>query len=610
MQTKQAIQNKIVETLKKEFNLNYSASEIHLERPQNMSHGDWATNLALALTKKVGIPSREIAEKIAAGLQNNPDFIVEVAGPGFINFRINLSSYLNELSIVLEKGTEYGSNKSLQNTKVIVEYTDQNPFKEFHIGHLYSNAVGESFARLQEAMGAKVKRVIYQGDVGMHVAKSIWGMLTLMNKDNLDIKKLEKLSLNQKIEFLGKAYAVGATAYKEDEKTVPEIKEINILVYLSSQKRLVEEEGWETQIDYSAFLPSSPKYSLEQIAQLYRAGRKWSLDYFETIYKRLGTKFDNYYFESVTGEYGTKVVKKYLPLKVFTESRGAIVFEGDKHKLHTRVFINSQGLPTYEAKDLGLAIKKFEDFNYDKSIIVTSNEIIDYFKVVLKALSFINPDLAQKTIHKSHGMVNLPEGKMSSRTGKILRGEWLVDEAKQRIMEIMQQNQKSHNLNTEEVAEILAISSIKYALLKNGVGSDIAFDFNKSLSFEGDSGPYIEYTYARAKSILRDVEKSNNNKNGQNIDNLQPSQEEIILMKWLERFPEIAESAAKSYAPSLVCNYLFDLAQKFNSFYKNHSVLKAKTEEMKIFRMRLTEATSIVLQNGLDLLGIKTVERM
>ena len=223
----------------------------------------------------------------------------------------------------------------------------------------------------------------------MHVAKSLWGMLQLFKQENTSIEELAKYDLEKKVEFLGWAYALGATKYKEDLEIKEEITNMNKSIYDKDSS----------------------------IYDLYEKGRQWSLDYFETLYIRLGTNFDYYYFERNSGEMGLKLSKELLDKGIFEESDSAIVFRGEEYGLHTRVFVNSFGIPTYESKDLGLAVTKYEDYPYDLSIIVTGNEIDEYFKVVLKALSFIRPELSEKTKHISHGMLRLKSGKMSSRTG-------------------------------------------------------------------------------------------------------------------------------------------------------------------------------------------------
>ena len=486
--------------------------------------------------------------------------------------------------------------------KIIVEFTDPNPFKEFHIGHLYSNVVGESLSRLLESQGAHVWRVTYQGDVGLHVAKAIYGLFNIVisnevrdllkEKDfsqelemtsNEMLKQVQHDALQKKVQLLGKAYAFGAKAYEEDPKAKEEIHAINKKVYDKSDP---------------------------EINELYKKGRQWSLEYFETIYTRLGTTFVNNYFESEAGPIGIALVKEHIKDKVFKESEGAIIFEGEKYGLHNRVFINSLGLPTYEAKDMGLPSRKYKDFPYDLSIIITAHEQSDYFKVVLKALSLISPELAAKTMHIAHGMVRLPSGKMSSRTGNVLTGEWLLDETKKHIG-------NTYKEIDPETAEKVAVAAVKYALLKSGIGRDTIFDISESISFEGNSGPYLQYTYARTRSVLAKVktQKSKLKSSMQNskvddvlhITNYMLQDEEKTLARLLYRFSDVVDESASKMAPNTLCTYLFNLAQEFNFFYQKCPILGSEKEAL---RLGLTKATGTVLEQGLYLLGIQAPERM
>lgn len=557
--------------------------QIEVVRASEARFGDYTTNIAIKLASSLrqaaesGQPKAvsnkqspaEIAKILTDSLKDLPYVKkLEVAGPGFINFFIKDEVIGQEIEKLLKQKTlKVGSNAQ----NVIVEFTDPNPFKEFHIGHLYSNTVGEAISRLIEATGANVKRANYQGDVGMHVAKSVWGMRTKIKgkKSKIkDINSLAGLSLEERARFLGEAYALGAKAFEENEEAKEEITKLNAEIY---------EKGLE-------------------IAD-YKAGRDWSLEYFEKIYKRLGTKFDFYYFESDVGKEGAELVQENVKNGVFIKSEGAIIFPGEKYGLHNRVFINSLGLPTYEAKELGLAPRKYKDFAYDKSIIVTGNEIAEYFKVLLAALGKIKPEFAQKTRHVAHGMVRMPGGKISSRLGKVLSGEWLLDEAKARIL-------KEYKDVSKAVAEQIAVGAIKYALLKGNIGQNINFSFEESISLEGNSGPYLQYTHARCLSVLEKAEEEGGSANFEGI-----TEEERQVLGTLGHFEETVADAASALAPNIVANYLYLLAQRFNTFYNNLPILKAgETERTR--RLFLTRATEGFLRNGLYLLGISAPEKM
>lgn len=479
---------------------------------------------------------------------------IELANGRFINFYLSKEFFAESAQEIIKEGENSSKNDLFKGQKTIIEFTDPNPFKEFHIGHLMSNTVGESISRIIEAGKAEVKKVNYQGDVGLHVAKAIWG-------------KIQKPDLNW-----GGAYAYGAQNYEQNKE---EIIEIN--------KKIYEETD-------------------EKINKLYQEGKVSSLEEFENIYKRLGTKFDFYFFESQVGEFGKEVVLEFLKKGVFEESDGAIVFRGEKRdsKLHTRVFLNSQGIPVYEAKELGLSKVKYDKYPYDKSIIITGNEIDEYFKVLLTAMKEVFPDLAAKTLHLSHGMMRLSTGKMSSRTGDVITAESLIEQVREKVLEKIKDREFSDS-EKAEIAEIVAIGAIKYSILRQSVGGDIIFDFDKSISFEGDSGPYLQYTAVRANSVL---EKAGN------FTEVKPHGEITYLERTLYRFPEVVERAGKEYSPHYLVTYLTELAGTFNSFYAQNKIIDPENPEISTYRLALTKSVSIVLTNGLHLLGIKVPERM
>ena len=509
--------------------LGIEGKEFSIEHPGNLAFGDYSTNAGIVSGRKDEL--KDYLEK------NKPEEVerIELAGPGFINFHLSKEFFKNSLGEIIEKGEDFGKSKHAKGFKVMVEHTDPNPFKEFHIGHLMPNVIGSTLARIFEWNGAEVKQANYQGDVGLHVAKAVWAI-----KNGKDFED---------------SYTFGSRSYeddKEDKKIQKEIQEINQKIYDKSDP---------------------------EINKIYEEGKKKSLEYFEEIYKKLNTKFDYYFLESETGKIGKKIVMDNVG-KVFEESEGAIVFKGS----HTRVFINSQGLPTYEAKDLGNAKNKFEKYPYDLSVVVTGNEIKDYFRVVLEAMKQVLPELAKKTKHLSHGMLRLPEGKMSSRTGNIISAEDLIKEIGTRVKE----------------NEDVAIGAIKYMILRQTIGHDIIFDFEKSVSTEGDSGVYLQYAYARTNSLLKKAEiKPDAAGERENLHEIE---------KLLYRFPEVVERAGKEYAPNYITTYLTELSSSFNNFYAHEQVLNDSPESA--YRLAIVKAFNIVIKNGLTILGIPTPESM
>lgn len=548
---------------------------IVLEHPADPTHGDYATNIALALAKQAKANPRELAAKLALALEKQHIESVdriEVAGPGFINFYLTEGFFARELETVLKRKDLYGSSNEWRGRRVLVEYTDPNPFKVFHIGHLMSNAIGESISRLIASQGAKVRRMCYQGDIGLHVAKTLWSILK--NQDSMPAKRAP---LSERTAFLGACYVEGSTAYDADPEAKSAIDALNKVVFDGKDRKVMK---------------------------LYKLGKKWSLQQFEEIYKKLGTKFDYYMLESEVAHDGIALVDEFLKKGVFEKSDGAIVFKGEKYdpRLHTRVFISSQGIPTYEAKELGLNTKKWKKVRPDRSIVVTANEQSDYFRVVLKALELVEPEAARITEHVSHGMLRFAEGKMSSRKGNIITGESLVADVEALALDKLKERDMDEKAKAA-AAEMIAVAAIKYSILKQVTSSDIIYDFDKSISFEGDSGPYLLYTAVRAESVLEKAKKEGVKAKTEKKHAVGP------LERMLARFPEVVSYAAAEKSPHFVTTYLVELSSAFNSWYANVPIVRADEPDSP-YRVALTQAVRIVLVNGLKLLGMKVPERM
>ncbi len=556
-------------------NIDPNFEDFSVEYPSDIFFGDYSSNVAMVLAKKVGKNPKTLAGEIVENIKENKSEIfekIEVAGPGFINFYLS-NKYLDEaLKEVLEKGEDFGKNEKFQGKKVIVEYTDPNAFKPFHIGHLMANAIGESISRLVEFSEAKIVRICYPSDIGLHIAKAIWAIIK--NENNFP---KESDSIIVKTNFLGTSYVEGTSAYEQGGEVKIEIENINHKIFDKSDNKINE---------------------------IYDKGKAWSLEHFEHIYKKVGTKFDAYIYESEVAVAGAKIVGEFLDKGVFEKSEGATIFKGENFGLHTRVFINSKGLPTYEAKELGLNFKKFELFpDTVQSIIVTANEQDDYFNVLRKVLELINPDIGKKTRHIGHGMLRFAEGKMSSRKGNVITGESLIEQIEEMVAEKIKDSDFSSE-EKEKIKTAVAVGAIKYSILKQSIGGNIIFDFNKSVSFEGDSGPYLQYSYARANSVL---EKGKEFMEDLSDLEVEPPNE---LQKFFVRFPEIVKRAEEEMEPHHVVTYLVQLAGLFNNFYAHNQVVDLENKEKTKERLSIVKAFSIVMKNGLKLLAIPVLERM
>ena len=555
--------------------LGFKIENILLEHPENPEHGDYATSVAFVLAKQEKKNPQEIAEEIVSKLKiENSKFLENAeAKSGFVNFFVTKEYLLKELSEIAEKD-DYGKNQSFKGKKIMVEYAHPNTHKEMHIGHMRTLITGESLARIFDASGAKVFRANYQGDIGPHVAKAIWGTEKLLQERNMKWEEAESLTPGEKAHLLGEGYVKGNEQYESNED---EIDALNIKLYEKNK----------------------------DVMDVYERTRSWSLGYYDELYKRFDTKFDKLYFESEMAAPGKKIVEEHIG-KVFEKSEGAIIFDGEKHGLHKRVFITKYGIPTYEGKEMGLAPQQYKDFPFDLNVHVVANEQAGYFQVVFKALEVIDKKFKGRELHLSMGMVNLVGTKMSSRRGVVITVDGLLGEVRGLLQELITSKELSDE-ERKDVEEIGTMAAVKYSVLKIDPKSNVMFDMEKSVSLGGNSGPYIQYTYARCRSILRKSQVSSFNFQNKYTDFLK---EEMDILRLAYRFPEIVEEAAEKYSPSIICSYVFDLAQKYNAFYNSHRVLEAETKEAREFRLLLTAATARLIQNSLSLLGIKTLEKM
>lgn len=547
------------------------AGDIELSTPPKSDMGDLAFP-CFAIAKEQGKNPAELAKEIAEKI--TPTDTVEkiqAFGP-FVNFFISAHALAE---MVLDDIDEnYGKLELGKKKKVMVEFAHPNTHKAFHIGHLRNIITGESVVRILENAGYEVVRGNYQGDVGMHIAKCMYAILESHKEDvmNLDAKPLA-----ERIEFIGKVYAEGAQAFEKSDEVKEIVRDLNTDIYEQN----------------------------DNVKDVYQITRAWSLEYFDTIYKRVGSHFDRFYFESEVFARGVEIVQQFVKKGIFRESEGAIIFPGSEHGLHDRVFITGKGYPTYEAKDIGLGELQFSEHALDEIIHVVGKEQTDYFKVVFKALEQTLPESKGKEYHLNYGWVDLKDGKMSSRTGNVVLGEWLLDEVEQKVRDVIADRELQ---NKDEVVQKIGLAATKYAFLKTHVHNDIKFDLNESVRLEGDSGPYLLYIIARIKSIVKKSQITNN-KNQTNY-NLQITHVEKQLLLKLAQYPKVTQLAVEQYDPSKIAQYLFDIAQAFNSFYAQCPVLDVEDKQVELFRLALIKKVETVMVLGLSLLGIESVDEM
>jgi len=583
---KERLEKAVTEALK-----TLGAGEVNfvVERPATFEHGDYATNAALVAFGALRAPKKkefdkqgyskqgtkqasmmvslhpefpntfEFAKGLAERLHGNIEGVEKIeAEGGFVNFFLSREAIAKEVEQA-SHNEGWGRNDLYKGKKIMVEYTSPNLFKPLHIGNLIGNILGESVARLFENSGGDVKRLNYPSDIGLTVAKGVYGLLKL------------NIPTPTNIQELGTAYVLGNEDYESGtEADKKRIEEINKKLY----------EGSDQELN-----------SLREI------GIEISRAHLKKLCETLGTKFNQEFFESQSGPIGTELVLANVG-KVFEKSDGAIIYRGE----HTRVFLNSQGLPTYEAKEIGLFELKTQQYpNFDISLTVTGKEQQDFFKVVFDAIRKIFPDkiMGKQLLHLPTSFLRLTTGKMSSRKGNTITGETLLAGLKEMAKEKMQGRELA---DADKVAEQVAVGAVKYAVLKQGSGKDIIFDPVKSLSLEGDSGPYVQYAHTRALSLIREAEKA-----GITPDTSDAPAEAHALERLLLHYPDVLERAAKELEPHYITTYITELASAFNSWYASERVIGGSAPK---YGTLLAQAVEKTLQKGLSALGIPAPEKM
>ncbi|MFA5248275.1 MAG: arginine--tRNA ligase [Patescibacteria group bacterium] len=564
------IKNGIAANLSKILNKEVFAKELVLTPNQEMGDLGWPI---FALAKELGRNPAELAKEIAKKYPTENNIKAKATGP-YLNFVIN-KKYLakNIIKEIEEQKEKYGHNENLKNKKIMVEFAHPNPFKSFHIGHLRNILLGESIVRVLEAQGAKVIRTNYQGDIGMHIAKCLWSFQKIDSKDYPTTTDL-------KVALLGKCYAEGSQAFENIPEAQAEIKEINKKIYSGED---------------------------EKIKNLWTLGKNWSLEKFHEIYQRVYSHFDCEYMESEMITDCREYIKQAEVKGILEKSDGAIVFKGEKHGLETRVFLNSEGLPTYEGKELALAYREFSDFGkIDLCIHNVAVEQKSFFAATFKVEELLDEKRFKgKQYHNAYEFVGLKKGKMSSRLGNVILGNDILNEAKENIKKIIAE--KNNSLGDDKI-EIIAVAAVKYAFLKISAFKYLAFDMEESINLSGNSGPYILYTYARIQSIFKKIINHKTLIINTDFEKLSDTRE-FSLIKKLAIYSEIIEAATKNYDPSEIAKYIYELAQMLNDYYHAIPILQAD-EETKNARLALLNSISQVIKNGLGLLGIEVVEEM
>lgn len=557
-------------------NLGWPETEFGVSHPKDESHGDYSCNVAMIIAKKMGPPKgevnkspKEVAAQVVEKINQEPFFVkIEVAGPGFINFYLKTEFFLEEAKKSIEEG--YGKNENGAGRRAIVEYSSPNIAKPFTIGHLRSTVIGDSVANLLEMNGWEVLRDNHLGDWGTQFGKQIvaikkWG----------DLKKIE-LAENPVKELV----ALYVKFHEEAEKE-PKLEEEAREWFKKLEGGDTEARAlWQKCIDLS-WVEFSRIYAMLNIhhSEKFNGGRG------------LGESF----FEDKMGEV-LKILEKQAWYKEGKEGAKLVFFPGDKYS--PAMILKKDGATLYHTRDLATDKYRLDKYHPDLVVNEVGMEQQLYFQQLYEIEAMLGWYKSGQRVHVMHGMFRFAEGKMSTRKGNVIWLEEVLGEAIERAEKL--------GKGDKVVAKMVGIGALKWNDLKGEARRDIVFDWEEILNMKGNSGPFVQYTYARAKSILRRVKVPKNQYTKASTDNL--VEQELSILRWLYRYPEVVAEAGAQFAPHLVATYVYELAQRFNSFYQTCRV--EENGEVNELRYLLTQASANVLKSGLNLLGIQAPEEM
>ena len=563
------IKQKIAKIIKSHTGQIIDLSQIAI--PPDDQLGDLALP-CFELAKKLKKAPNQVAADLAIDITGKTIIAkAQAAGP-YLNFFLDKEA-LAKLIIdaVDSEKNDFGTNKKGKGQKIMIEYSQPNTHKEFHIGHLRNVCIGSSLVNIYRLGGYKVIAANYLGDIGAHVAKTLWYWQKYVKEADVPT------DLKTRGEFLGQIYSKASQLVGEDKALKEEVQKV--------QQKLEAGD--------------------KDLLKLWKTTRKWSLDLFAEIYKIIGVKFDVYFYESEVEVPGKKIVSQLLKEGIAIKSEGAIIVDLKKYDLDVFLILKSDGTALYATKDLALSQIKFKKYKIDKSLYVIDVRQSMYFKQLFKTLELMG--FKEEMIHVPYDFVKLKDGIISSRSGNVITFLEVYNKCLEKVTaEILKRHQDWPEIKVNDTAKKISLAALKFDLLKQSNNKIVTFDIDEALSLEGFTGPYIQYATVRINSILAKAPKIEKGFAYQHYlyENIEKS-----LLKKLALYPQVIEDILASNDPSALAHYLFGLASEFNSFYHEFPILQAE-DKIKKARLKLIMATKQVLENGLNVLGIETVNEM
>jgi arginyl-tRNA synthetase len=558
----------VAERIKQHVDMDIEVIQNLIEIPPRLEMGDYAFP-CFQLSKVLRKAPNMISEQLKNEINKEGFEKVESLGP-YLNFFVDKSVFIKEtLEAVLSQGDKYGSSKVGEGKNVVVEYSSPNIAKPFHVGHLFSTAIGNALYKILSFEGYNCVGVNHLGDWGTQFGK----LISAYKKGWADEEKLE----SDPIKELLKIYV----RFHDEAEKDPSLEDEGRMHF----KRL--EDGEE-----------------EEVA-LWTKFKDLSMKEFNRVYEMLNVKFDSYAGESFYSDKMDAVVEEIESKGLLTESNGAKVVMLEEYNMPPCIIKKADGATIYATRDLAAAVYRKKTYDFYKNIYVVGTPQALHFKQVFTTLKLMGHEWADNCEHVGFGLIKFADKKLSTRKGDVIFLEELLDEAVNKTLEII--NEKNPELeNKEEVAKKIGIGAVVFTYLKNSRERDIVFDWKEMLSFEGETGPYVQYTYARSKSILRKAGEI-----GSEVDYSKlVEKEEFELVKLLESFQKAIFTSIDKLEPSVITRHVIEVAKAFNKFYNSHSIVNTEDEGLKAARLKMVEATCQVIKNGLNLIGVDVVEKM
>ena len=551
------------------------------------------TIVVFPLLKSIKTSPIELANKLGEYIIDGKNsFISFNVVSGFLNIVVSDDYYLIQFNYIKDKN-DFGFKKPTSSNYTMVEYSSPNTNKPLHLGHVRNNLLGYSVSQILKASGRNVLKTQIINDRGIHICKSMVAWTKFGKGETPETSSLKGDKL------VGNYYVLFDKKYKNEIKTLlaegnsEEYAKKNAPILLEAQDMLLKWEAGD-----------------EDVVKLWKTMNTWVYKGFEETYNTLGVDFDNYYYESDTYLLGKEFIKQGLTKNVFFKKKdGSVWCDLTEDGLDEKIVLRSDGTAVYMTQDIGTAIQRVKDYpNINSMVYTVGNEQDYHFKVLFLILKKLGFDWSDNLFHLSYGMVDLPSGKMKSREGTVVDADDLLHEMTTTARDISLELGKLEDLNEDEknkVYELIGQGALKYFILKVDPKKRILFDPKESVDFQGNTGPFILYSYVRIQAILRKVDEVSVEDYNEKLDPIEKD-----LIKQLLMFPAVIQKAANIHSPALIANYLYDLVKIFNSFYHSSPILKTSFEDRKMFRLQMLKAVSFTIKNALELLGIGVVQKM